>query len=109
LQEGNIWEAVMTAAKYKLGNYVAIVDRNHLQIDGPTDEVCPVGDVAAKFRAFDWEVMEMNGHDFDDIEKTITKGNWSEEKARLHRGRNGKGKRSEFYGKPSGMAWDCTE
>jgi transketolase len=73
LQEGNIWEAVMTAAKYKLGNYVAIVDRNHLQIDGPTDEVCPVGDVAAKFRAFDWEVMEMNGHDFDDIEKTITK------------------------------------
>jgi transketolase len=73
LQEGNIWEAVMTAAKYKLDNLVSIVDRNRLQIDGPTDEVKPVTDVAAKFRAFDWEVFEMDGHDFDDINKTLEK------------------------------------
>ena len=68
LQEGNIWEAVMTAAKYKLDNLVAIVDRNGLQIDGTTAEVKPIGDVGAKFAAFDWEVIELaDGHDFTQI------------------------------------------
>jgi len=68
LQEGNIWEAVMTAAKYELDNLVAIVDRNGLQIDGTTAEVKPIGDVGAKFAAFDWEVIELaDGHDFTQI------------------------------------------
>lgn len=71
LQEGNIWEAVMTAAKYKIGNYVAIVDRNTLQIDGPTDEIMPIGDVAAKFRAFEWETIEIDGHDFAQIDGAL--------------------------------------
>lgn len=73
LQEGNIWEGVMTAAKYHLDNYVAIVDRNRLQIDGSTAEVMPIEDVAGKFQAFGWEVMKMNGHDFDDIYTTLKK------------------------------------
>ena len=71
LQEGNIWEAAMTAAKYKLDNLVAIIDRNGLQIDGPTAEVMPVNDVGEKFRAFGWETLDMDGHDFDAIEKTL--------------------------------------
>ncbi len=73
LQEGNIWEAVMTAAKYHTDNYIAIVDRNRLQIDGSTQEICPVGDVAEKFRNFDWETFEMDGHNFDEIEETLRK------------------------------------
>jgi transketolase len=73
LQEGNIWEAIMTAAKYKTENLIAIIDRNHLQIDGTTQEVCPLGDIQKKFRAFDWEVLDMNGHDFDDMTETLHK------------------------------------
>lgn len=69
LQEGNIWEAVMTSAKYGLDNLIAIVDRNGLQIDGATKEIKPLGDVGEKFRAFNWEVLEMDGHDFEDIQK----------------------------------------
>lgn len=72
LQEGNIWEAAMTAAKYNIDNYVAIVDNNCLQIDGSCDEIKPLGDIEAKFRAFGWEVFHMNGHDFTEIEKTLT-------------------------------------
>ena len=73
LQEGNIWEGVMTAAKHHLGNYVAIIDKNGLQIDGPTREVMPITNIADAFSAFHWEVMEMDGHDFDDMHKTIQK------------------------------------
>ena len=73
LQEGNIWEAVMTAAQYKSDNLIAIIDRNRLQIDGPTVDIKALGDVSEKFRAFGWETFEMDGHDFDDISKTFTK------------------------------------
>lgn len=62
-QEGEIWEAAMAASHYKTGNLVAIVDRNGLQIDGPTETVMALGDVAAKFRSFGWNVQEIDGHD----------------------------------------------
>jgi transketolase len=71
LQEGNIWEAAMTAAKHNIGNYVAIIDNNSLQIDGSCDEVKPLGDIGAKFRAFGWAVFETDGHDFGQIENTL--------------------------------------
>ncbi len=67
LDEGNIWEAAMFAAKYKLSNLTAIIDRNNIQIDGPTDSVMPLGDVAAKFSAFGWHVIEIDGHNFQAI------------------------------------------
>ncbi|MDR1413256.1 MAG: transketolase, partial [Actinomycetes bacterium] len=63
LQEGQVWEAAMYAAHYGLDNLVAIVDRNGLQIDGETERVMAVGDVAAKFAAFGWETAEVDGHD----------------------------------------------
>lgn len=61
-QEGNTWEAVMFAGKYKLGNLTAIIDRNNIQIDGPTEEVMPLNSLREKYLAFNWHVVEINGH-----------------------------------------------
>lgn len=69
MQEGNFWEAIMTASKYKLDNLVLIVDRNKLQIDGSTEEICPLENLKNKFLAFNWHVEETDGHN---IEKIIT-------------------------------------
>ena len=69
--EGMIWEAAMFAGNRKLDNLVAICDYNHLQIDGTTEEVMDLEPLADKWRAFNWEVMEMDGHDWDDIHQTI--------------------------------------
>ncbi len=62
LNEGNVWEAAMFAAKYGLGQLITIVDRNYIQIDGGTEDVMPLGDLAGKFRTFGWHVLECNGH-----------------------------------------------
>ncbi|MCX6788054.1 MAG: transketolase [Candidatus Kaiserbacteria bacterium] len=62
-EEGNIWEAAMFAGKYKLSNLIAIMDRNNIQIDGMTEDVMPLEPVADKYRAFNWHVIEVNGHD----------------------------------------------
>ena len=64
-QEGQVWEAAMFAAHRGLDNLVAIVDRNCLQIDGNTADVCDPGDLADKFAAFGWEASEVDGHDID--------------------------------------------
>lgn len=62
LNEGNIWEAAMFAAKSQLGQLIGIVDRNFIQIDGATEDVMPLGDLAGKWRSFGWHVTEVNGH-----------------------------------------------
>ncbi len=67
LQEGQIWEAVQFAAHNKLDNMILTVDYNNAQIDGPVDEVMTLGDLHGKFKAFGWEVLEMNGNDMEDI------------------------------------------
>ena len=64
-QEGQVWEAAMFAAHRQLDNLVAVVDRNGLQIDGRTCDVCDPGDLGAKFAAFGWDVAEVDGHDLD--------------------------------------------
>ena len=66
-QEGIIWEAAMSAAHYKLDNMVAFLDYNGLQIDGNTDNVMSLGSIVDKFKAFGWNVIEIDGHDFDQI------------------------------------------
>lgn len=63
IQEGQIWEAAMCAAKYRLCNLTVVLDRNDLQVDGPTEEVMPIESIAAKWRAFGWHVLEVDGHD----------------------------------------------
>ena len=73
IEEGQVWEAFMFAAHYKLDNFVAIIDKNGLQIDGPTKDVMDSGDIAEKLRAFGFEVMEINGHDFDQMEAAFKK------------------------------------
>lgn len=68
LQEGQIWEAAMAAAAYKVDNYIATVDLNGQQIDGPTDKVLPMGDLAAKFSAFGWDVLQIaNGNKMEEV------------------------------------------
>ena len=66
-QEGNTWEAVMFAGKYKLNNLTVLVDRNNIQIDGFTENVMPLEPFKAKYEAFNWHVIEINGHDFYQI------------------------------------------
>jgi transketolase len=67
LDEGNIWEGIMFAAKNRLSNLTVYVDRNNIQIDGPTEIVMPLDDLAAKWAAFGWHVIEIDGHNFDAI------------------------------------------
>ena len=67
VQEGIIWEAAMSAAHYKLDNMVAFLDYNGLQIDGKTEDVMNIGPIFDKFKAFGWNVIEIDGHDFDQI------------------------------------------
>lgn len=73
IQEGQVWEAAMAAAHYKLDNMVAILDHNGLQIDGPTEDVMSPEPVADKWRAFGWHVIEINGHDFTEIINALKK------------------------------------
>ena len=68
LQEGQIWEAAMTAAKYRLSNLVCILDHNKVQMSGTNDELMPIGNVRDKFAAFGWRVVEMeNGNDIAEV------------------------------------------
>lgn len=67
LDEGNVWEAIMFAAKYKLNNITAIVDRNNIQIDGPTESVMPLEDLKKKWEAFGWHALEIDGNDIEAV------------------------------------------
>ena len=67
LDEGNVWEAAMLASKYKLNNIIGIIDRNNIQIDGPTEVVMPLEDLKAKWEAFGWHVIEVNGNDIESV------------------------------------------
>ncbi|ADL43107.1 Transketolase domain-containing protein [Caldicellulosiruptor obsidiansis OB47] len=71
IQEGQIWEAAMTAAHYKLDNLTAFLDHNGLQIDGKITEVMSPEPVDEKFKAFGWHVIKIDGHDFNQIENAV--------------------------------------
>ena len=71
IQEGQIWEAAMFAGFRKLDNLCVIVDNNGLQIDGPVDEVCSPYPIDKKFEAFNFHVIQINGNDFDEIDKAF--------------------------------------
>jgi transketolase len=72
LQEGQIWEAAIAAPHHKIDNLIATVDWNGQQIDGPTRKVMNLGDLGAKFAAFDWEVIHLEkGNDIDEVVKTL--------------------------------------
>lgn len=65
LDEGNVWEAAMLAPKYNLHNVIAVIDRNNIQIDGPTESVLPLEELRAKWEAFGWHVIEVDGNNIE--------------------------------------------
>ncbi len=69
LEEGNSWEAAMLAGKYRLSNVIAIVDRNNIQIDGATEDIMPLENLRAKWEAFGWHVLEVDGNDVEAVVK----------------------------------------
>lgn len=71
LQEGQIWEAALYAPHHKVNNLIAFVDRNGQQIDGPTEKIGGLGDLRAKFEAFNWQVLETDGNDLEKLLATI--------------------------------------
>ena len=71
LQEGQNWEAILFAAANKVDNLILIIDYNHKQIDGAIEEVCSLGNLHAKFEAFDWKVIEMQGNIMEDVVKQM--------------------------------------
>jgi transketolase len=71
LQEGIVWEAAMSAAKFKADNLTVIVDNNGVQLDGTCEEIMPMGDIAAKWRAFGWHVIGIDGHDVGEISDAV--------------------------------------
>lgn len=66
-QEGQVWEAIMFAGKNKLNNITAILDRNNIQIDGNTEDIMPLENLRAKYEAFNWHVLEIDGHNIREI------------------------------------------
>ena len=71
INEGIIWEAAMTAAKYKLDNLITFIDYNHLQLDGTTDKIMPLEPIVDKWKAFNWQVQSINGHGIKEIIKAV--------------------------------------
>jgi transketolase len=105
-QEGQTWEAAMAAAHYGLRNITAIVDYNHLQTDGTTEEVMDIGDVRAKFEAFGWDAVEIDGHDMNAIVEALERSRTLDRPAaivaqtRKGRGVSAMEGRFGFHGKP---------
>jgi len=71
LDEGNTWEGMMLAGKNKLGNLIAIIDRNNIQLSGNTEDIMPLEPLADKMRAFNWHVIEVSGHDFRALNEAV--------------------------------------
>ncbi len=77
--EGQIWEAAMAAAHYKLGNLTVILDKNGLQIDGYTKDIMNSDPMPEKWKAFGWQVIEIGGHDFEEIEAAVNRATASKD------------------------------
>lgn len=96
MQEGQVWEAVMFAAHHKLDNLVIIVDNNGLQIDGNIEDVCSPYPLGEKFRAFNCHVIEVDAHDFDELEKAFCEAKETKEKPSVIIANSIKGKGVSF-------------
>lgn len=92
IEEGEVWEAAMFAAHYKLDNLVAVVDNNGLQIDGKVSEVMSPYPIDEKFEAFGWHVININAHDFNEMEKAFNEAETVMQKPTMIVMRSTKGK-----------------
>jgi transketolase len=97
LQEGQVWEAAMTAAHYKLDNLCALVDNNGLQIDGPVAKVMGVEPITDKWSAFGWEVLDVDGHDMGQLTAALDKAETVKGKPTMIVCRTVKGKGSKCF------------
>lgn len=104
---GNTWEAVLLAGKEKLGNLIAIIDRNNIQIDGYTEDIMPLEPFGDKYKAFNWHVQEVDGHNFSAIDEAINRAKAVFDKPSVIIARTipGKGvkefeRKFEWHGKP---------
>lgn len=80
LDEGNAWEAMMLAGKHKLKNLIAIIDRNNIQIEGMTEEVMPLEPLQSKWKSFNWQVIEVSGHDFKFLNEVVEEAQATKDK-----------------------------
>jgi transketolase len=94
--EGNTWEAVMFAGKYKLHNLTAIMDRNNIQIDGFTENIMPLEPVKAKYEAFNWHVIEIHGNDIQQVLSAVAEAKAIYEKPTIIIAHNIPGKGVDF-------------
>ena len=97
IQEGQVWEAAMTAAHYRLDNLCAIVDHNGLQIDGPVSKVKAIEPVASKWRAFGWHVIEVDGHNMEEVVNAFDEAEKKKEKPTMIIAHTVKGKGVSFF------------
>ena len=96
-QEGQIWEAAMTSAHYKIDNLCAVVDNNELQIDGPVEEVMGIQPVHDKWEAFGWHVISIDGHDMEEILKALDEAEGVKGKPTIIIANTTKGKGVSFF------------
>ncbi len=94
--EGEIWEAAMASSKYKLENLTAICDYNRVQLDGTTDKIMPLGSLPEKWRAFNWNVIEIDGHSIEDILGALNQSNQVKGKSTIIIAHTVKGKGVSF-------------
>lgn len=94
--EGSIYEAAMAGNRYHLDNLVAIIDRNHLQISGNTEDVMPIDSIKERWSAFGWDVITMNGDSMEDIVKTFAAIDYQNGKPHLLVSETTKGKGVSF-------------
>ena len=72
-EEGNTWEAVMFAAKYKLNNLIQVIDRNYIQIDGRTEDIMPLDPLKEKYESFNWNTIEIDGNNIKSFVEAVEK------------------------------------
>ena len=95
-EEGQVWEACMAASHYKLDNLCAILDYNHLQIDGNIDDVISPEPFASKFESFGWEVLNANGHNFEQLHNSFNQAKQTKDKPTIIIAHTIKGKGVSF-------------
>ncbi len=96
MQEGQIWEAAMCASKYRLDNLTGIVDRNGIQQDGLTEQIMPIEPLSSKWKAFNWNVIEVDGYDFEQILSAFARSKESRNRPTVIIAHTTKGKGVEF-------------
>lgn len=106
-QEGQVWEAAMSAAHYKLGRLIAFVDYNGLQIDGDITKVMSPEPLPEKWKAFGWQVLEIDGHDFAQIAQALAKAKENQDSPTVIIARTVKGKGVSYMENEAGWHGKC--